>query len=608
MSLEYDYSVFLTSASGRQWTRLGARRRAGVCAPLFSLRSRNSIGVGEYPDLPLLAAWCRATGQSIIQLLPLNDVGFDFTPYSSQSSFALEPLHLSLDHVRGVDLSAFSNDMAALRQRFPAGSRVDYGIKAAKLGVLWRMFESSRASDDPAFRAFRERNAAWLRDYALYKTMKERSGQSSWESWTPAWRDRDPAALAEVERENAATVLFHGWLQWQCAEQLGEAHRLCNEQGVYLMGDLPFLVARDSADVWTFQNCFKLKLSSGAPPDLYFAGGQRWGMPPYDWRRIEAEEWRYLIQKLACAEQFFDMFRVDHVIGVFRLYTIHVDDPVENQGLNGVYDPPDKTQWEVHGRKILQVMLSSTSMLPCGEDLGVVPLCSDKVLAEWAIPGLDVQRWRKDWDGDGAFKAPDVYRLNSVAVVSTHDMSLVASWWNDEAGTVDEALFRKKCAGHQLDAGALIPRLFDRDSSRRGRLRWRPDVTQDNFLWTIGRPAEKVKDLLDDHRASFSERSQFWRFVGISGDPTAEATPGLILNALAKASESSAVFSIQLIHDYLSLGGHLPGDPVRWRVNMPGSISADNWSCVLPVMLEDMASLSVNGQLLDLHRRTGRAD
>jgi 4-alpha-glucanotransferase len=251
-------------------------------------------------------------------------------------------------------------------------------------------------------------------------------------------------------------------------------------------------------------------------------------------------------------------------------------------------------------------MLEKTHMLPCGEDLGVVPKCSYKVLAEFGIPGLDVQRWTRDWEGSAEFKPVEDYRVNSVAVVTTHDMSLFDAWWRDEAGTVDEALFRKNCAKHNLNSDELVSRLFDRARSRGGRLRWRSDASRDNFLWSMGRHENDVKALLGDHKTTFTEREQFWRFVGMPGHPSEDSSPELLGRALEKAAESSAVFSIQLLQDYLSLGGPLPGDPVEWRVNMPGSQGPHNWSCVLPTPLEEMASLPFNERLRDLHRRTGR--
>jgi 4-alpha-glucanotransferase len=236
----------------------------------------------------------------------------------------------------------------------------------------------------------------------------------------------------------------------------------------------------------------------------------------------------------------------------------------------------------------------------------VVPKCSYKVLAEFGIPGLEVQRWSRDWEGAAEFNPAGEYRVNSVAVLSTHDMSVFDAWWRDEAGTLDEALFRKNCAKHNLNADELIPKLFDAARSRGGRLRWRSDATRENFLWTLSRHENDVKALLGDHKTTFTEREQFWRFAGMPGKPSEEPSPELLGCALEKSAESSAVFSIQLLQDYLSLGGALPGDPVEWRVNMPGTQGPQNWSCVLPAALEEMASLPINDHLRELHRRTGR--
>jgi 4-alpha-glucanotransferase len=434
------YEDFLDAPTGPAWRRLGARRRAGVCVPLFSVWSKNSVGVGEYLDLPLLADWCRNTGQSILQLLPLNDAGFDFAPYSSQSSFALDPLHLSLDRLVGVQVGRFAADIAAIRKRFPIAGHVDYRVKLAKLELLGRIFAASGVAN-PDFITFQHDNEPWLKDYALYKTLKEKFGQKPWEMWDAPFRDRAPGALEAFRRENAIAVLFHKWLQWQCAEQMAAAHRACNGKGVFLMGDMPFLVARDSADVWTFRDSFKLELESGAPPDVFSDKGQRWGMPPYDWGRAAAEGWRYPTLKLRTAERYYDLFRVDHVIGVFRLFVIPVDEPAGNGAKNGRFDPENRLTWEEQGRRILGMMVERTGMLPCGEDLGDVPTCSDRVLKDFAVPGLNVQRWRRDWEGTKDFTPAGEYRRNACAVISTHDTSLFTEWWSREADAEEKRRF-----------------------------------------------------------------------------------------------------------------------------------------------------------------------
>src|SRR5688572_4870771 len=118
----YDYSAFLQTASAGQWKRLGVKRRAGVCAPLFSLHSKQSLGIGELPDLKLFGEWCLEAGLSIIQLLPMNDVGFDFRPYDAQSTFALEPVYLSLEKLKEAEIGPFQSELAALKKQFPAGT------------------------------------------------------------------------------------------------------------------------------------------------------------------------------------------------------------------------------------------------------------------------------------------------------------------------------------------------------------------------------------------------------------------------------------------------------------------------------------------------------
>jgi len=158
------------------------------------------------------------------------------------------------------------------------------------------------------------------------------------------------------------------------------------------MGDLPFLVSRDSADVWANKNYFKLHLTSGAPPDMYFAMGQKWGMPPYRWEEIEKDKYIYIKEKLKFAANFYNMFRIDHFVGLFRVWTIENNTPEEQASLIGNFDPKNKPLWKKSGEKIIDVMIQNPEMLPCAEDLGTVPDCSNKTLEEYGIPGMDVQR------------------------------------------------------------------------------------------------------------------------------------------------------------------------------------------------------------------------
>ncbi len=601
------YSYFLTSRSAVQWKRMGARRRAGVLAPLFSIYSEKSSGIGEFPDIKLLVDWCVKCGMSIIQLLPLNDSGFDFAPYSAQSTFALDPMYLRLESVEGASSKEFERDMAHLKGSCPAGAkRVDYRLKKIKLRTLRKIFSSFKST--PGFEKFCVDNGFWLPDYAAFKVLKENNSQKSWEDWEEKYKFVDKAALREFERDNIDEINFQKWLQYQIYLQFSEARQYANLKGVFIQGDLPFLVARDSSDVWANQDYFNLDVSSGAPPDMYFAKGQRWGMPTYNWGKIEKNGHDYLKEKIKFAENFYDMFRIDHFVGLFRLWTIKLDEPSDTYGLKGKFDPEDEGKWKEHGHKILSAMMEKTLMLPCAEDLGVVPVCSYETLKEFAIPGMDVQRWARDWGNTYDFKDPDRYRENSIAVISSHDMSPLAMWWEQEASTVDAMLVDKYCVEHGFLRENVIAGLFDMHVSTKIRLRWLSGVNSpEEVLRRLGKNRDQAWMFYDMHRESYNEKAQFWKYLGLPGEPAEKADSVFIATALKKASSSRSIFSIQLIQDWLSLGSFFDKwDRADMRTNTPGSISDNNWSITMPLPLEAMLSMSINKEILGINRDSGR--
>lgn len=581
--------MYLTSRSQKQWSRIGVKKRAGVATPLFSLYSKTSLGIGEIPDLKLLVDWCVTTGMSLIQLLPLNDAGFDFRPYDAQSMFALDPMYLSLREFSGTEI---------LRKKFPAGQdRVNYGIKKAKLDFLWKIFKSVRRKESVSFLEFQKSNERWLSDYALYKVIWEENGHQSWETWPSELKQRELQAMECFQNQYRERIHFNKWLQWQLFQQMTEVKKYASSKSVLLMGDMPFLVSRNSADVWSHQNYFKLDLAAGAPPDMYCAKGQRWGMPPYDWREIARNDCDYLIQKLRYAQNFYDAFRIDHSVGMFRLWSIPASEPLENAGLHGFFDPKEEPLWEEHGRKILSVILENTEMLPCAEDLGVIPSCSFRVLEEFGIPGTDVQRWTKDWGKTYDFKTQEAYRINSMAVISTHDTSSFRGWWEFEAGTVDEELFKRICASRQIDYEAVKGGLFDLEKSHHGRLRWKKEI----------RNLPQHPEIIDLYLSSFNEKEKFWRYVGFEGEPEETSSRELIRRALEKISSSASIFNIQLLQDWLALDERLfQQDAWDYRINVPGTTSGKNWSLVIPFSLEEMNQLKINETIRDINVKGGR--
>jgi 4-alpha-glucanotransferase len=591
-----DYAPLLDTLSRAQWQRIGLRRRSGVACALFSLYSSQSVGIGDFSDLRLLTDWCRKTRMSIIQLLPLNDVGFNFRPYDAQSTFALDPMYLSLDGLLAVDPSPFKPQIQKIREEFPLGQkRVDYRVKTAKLGLLWKIFNSRTNPQDPSFDRFMETNKFWLEDYALFKIIKETHYERTWEGWSEDLKHRKEETLCSFGETYALNILFQKWLQWQLCEQLKSAKQYALGQGVCLMGDLPFLVSRDSADVWAHQDYFKLGFAAGAPPDMLYSLGQRWGMPPYNWENISRHRYDYVIEKIKYAQNFYDLYRIDHVVGIFRVWTIPLSEPLEHAGLNGTFDPKEEDLWEEHGRSILSVMIKNSSMLACAEDLGVVPACSNKVLEQLGVPGIDIQRWMREWGKSYDFKDPDAYRKNSLATLATHDMSGLSAWWEFEAGTVDEELLKRKCREKNIAYETVVKDLFDKERSHYGRLRWKKDIS-----------LTQAEDFADLYKDSFDEKEKFLAFLGSSAKTEEAYAPSFVKKALERAGESASIFSVQLIHDWLSLDGLAEGPLWESRINFPGTLSDKNWTLMLPLPLEDMLELPVNDVIRGINEKSER--
>ena len=385
-----------------------------MVVPLFSIYSKESAGIGEIPDIKLLIDWAEGTGNSIIQLLPLQDSGFNFSPYSSQSYFALDPVYLSLAKIKKIDVGPIEVGLKKLRRKFfKSGEYVDYKIKTEKLGLLRRLFSKNldAIKEIREFEKFKEKNRFWLEDYSLFRCLKQSQKERAWWKWKEPFRGRGEKELEKFRKRHFLQIEFQKWLQWQLFEQLRDVRRYAKRRGVLLAGDLPWLIAKDSVDVWRYPEYFELDFSAGAPPDQFSRRGQRWGMPPLNWQKIFEDNFVYFKRRLEYNETFYDLFRIDHAVGLFRIWKIPERFPKRLKGLRGFFDPLENSLSEKQGRKILLAMAKSAKMLAYAEDLGAVPPSCPRVLQELGIPGMRVQRWAND------------YPFLSIATLSTPDTS-----------------------------------------------------------------------------------------------------------------------------------------------------------------------------------------
>ncbi|MEI8365236.1 MAG: 4-alpha-glucanotransferase [Parachlamydiaceae bacterium] len=420
------------SPAGTQWQKIGISSHHGIALPLFSLHSRHSCGIGEFPDLIPLIDWCHSLGFDLIQLLPLNDSEPDTSPYCALSAYALNPLLIgisSLPHAQ--EDKVLQQQITDLQLLTNKTQRINYPHVQEKKGAFFREYyrlHGGTITAQEEYRKFKEKNCFWLNDYALFKALKIRFQWQPWETWPSPFRDPAPSFYISPPQELATEADFHIFLQYLCFSQFAAVKKHSENTGVFIKGDIPILINRESADVWCHRNLFILDLAAGAPPDMYAKEGQKWGFPLYNWEAIASQGYRWWIERLAVATQLYHLYRIDHIVGFFRIWGI----PLSLSAKEGHFVPEDQNTWIHHGEVIMRAMLANSSMLPIGEDLGTVPPEVRNCLKNLGICGTKVMRWERRWNEDGGFIDPRDYPPESMTTVSTHDSETVELWWKNQ--------------------------------------------------------------------------------------------------------------------------------------------------------------------------------
>jgi 4-alpha-glucanotransferase len=427
-----DASYLTHSPAARQWQRITLKHHHGIAIPLFSIHSTLSHGIGEFTDLPLLIDWCASIGFDVIQLLPLNDTDTGSSPYSAISAFALNPLFIGLATLPYVhDHPFLSNELKALPQ-FSYVPQVDYSrVRESKENFLRHYFQwvgpQLMKSDD--FEKFKQATEYWLKSYAVFKILRNRHHKMSWETWPEAESQVTPQLIETIAQEEENEFNWICFVQFLCYQQLKAAKKYASDKKVFLMGDIPILIDRDSADVWLHREMFDLNYSAGAPPDFFSEIGQNWGSPIYQWKVLADQNYQWWIERLRWADRFYHLYRIDHIVGFFRIWAI----PLGLTGKDGQFVPKDETIWIDHGQKIMLMMLNACEMLPIGEDLGVIPPEVRTCLSALGICGTKVMRWEREWQKGKNFISPSDYPVVSMTTVSTHDTETLQQWWTDNS-------------------------------------------------------------------------------------------------------------------------------------------------------------------------------
>jgi 4-alpha-glucanotransferase len=463
--------------------KLGSEKKiAGILVPLFALRGNADLGVGDLGALREFIDWSADSGFHLVQLLPINETGGDNSPYNAISSMAIEPTTLLLAPGSPEDLTA--TDFAEVTnvfhpKRLRQGPVKHRRVKKLKRALLEKAFQKFLTDATEArrdqFAAFQSAEAGWLENYALFRVLMEANrGSEAWDTWTEEHRSIASARawLAGLGKSKAARLekrrQFFAYVQWIAYGQWADVKAYAEERSVALMGDIPFGVSYYSVDVFADPDEFELGWSGGAPPEPYFKDddftqkwGQNWGIPLYRWKAMRADGFAWWKRRVTGVRNVFHLFRIDHVIGFYRIYAFPWR-PYENASFlpldwgqmlertGGKYPhfaPRDDSTHENavenlrEGEEYLRAILTEcgeTRLI--GEDLGTVPNYVRPSLHSLGISGFKIPHWEIY---EGRVAPGENHERLSVTTYATHDHKPVRALWEEAfekpASTSDQA-------------------------------------------------------------------------------------------------------------------------------------------------------------------------
>jgi 4-alpha-glucanotransferase len=467
------------------------KKIAGVLAPLFALRRENDLGIGDLGALREFVDWAAEIGFKLVQLLPINETGGDNSPYNAISAMAIEPTTLELAPGKPLDLThedydaVIGNiDLIKLRRgivKYPRVKKLNHEL----LEIAFRNFsEDATPERRQAFQKFSEHESAWLDDYVFFRAlMEENCDSEAWDQWRTEHQTMAEARqwLESLEPGQKKALgqrqdLFR-YIQWVAHQQWREIKSYAGQRGVALMGDIPFGVSYYSADVFARPNEFALDWSGGAPPEPYFKDdeftqkwGQNWGIPIYRWDVMRANNFEWWRQRVRGVKNIFHVFRIDHVLGFYRIYSFPWR-PFRNKEFlpltwdemrartNGRephfsprddYQPGHAEMNRQEGEQYLQVVLEESGRTRiAGEDLGTVPDYVRPNLQSLGIAGFKIPQWETR---HGNVTSGHEYERLSVATYATHDHKPLRAMWEEafehHSATSDQARFDLEKIAH----------------------------------------------------------------------------------------------------------------------------------------------------------------
>lgn len=625
--------------------------QSGTAVPLFSLYSKASIGIGEFLDLIPFARWCELCDFNIIQLLPVNDTGTESSPYSARSAFALNPVFINIQSVKGS--SSFEDEIIKAKAEFDELGKIDYyKISTWKRAILKKIFTSryNELKSSKYLSQWIEQNP-WAKAYCVYCTLKSMNNESSWKDWK-SYQNPSANDIDKLWTKHHKECLYHAWMQRTAEMQFTAAVTEISKMGVNIKGDIPILINEDSADAWANRNYFSMEDRAGAPPDMFSYSGQNWGFPTYRWDNIERDDFSWWKNRLHQASKFYHAYRIDHVLGFFRIWSIP---QTEVTGILGRFNPCIPLTWNVLNnagfcRETLEYLRrpnysanqlydffgdeTNSIIETYFEGLPNAPhrfVLKQEFYSEKQITSCNAPQAIKDallrvyWNrifiptGDENTFYPYWYWYNQPVLYTLPEneqqklRELIGdnekaqeSLWEQNATKLLSVLAKETdmlvCAE---DLGAVphcVPKVLKNLNILSLRIeRWARnwdapyspyyDMTEYPRLSVCTTSCHDTSTLRGLWKEKDFDKNLYWSHAHMQGQAPDELTPPTVRNILTHVFSTNSLFCIPPVQDFLALSSTLSTiEPEKERVNIPGTVGGANWTYRLPCSVEELLS------------------
>lgn len=630
-------------------------RKTGTAVPVSALRTKNSLMCGEFLDLLPFADFCKKSGLSIIQILPVNDTGTESSPYSALSAFALHPLYISIFALPEFDKeSEIAQKALILQKKHALDKRFSYAsVRKEKISLLHTIFSNNKETilSSKELKTWISNND-WIKVYAVFSYYKMQNNEASWKQWqtftNPSLEQIDEVWNTPVLNED---LLFYAWVQMRLDEQFTKAALYCKSLDIALKGDIPIMMNEDSSDAWAYPQFFIQSLRAGSPPDGPNPVGQNWGFPIYDWDALAKDDYSWWKNRLLVSSRYYSMFRIDHVLGFFRIWaageyecTAATGFPLPNKAISkkelyGAGFSDDQLRWlsipHVPTRSIEEVnnndylgthgLLSKIMDRIGNEELWVFKsdIRGDRDIWESDLPHSVKERLSQHWrdrclislgkdsyspswtfQDSTAWKSLDYDMKQRLEHIFSDKKAQMEKLWEKQARTLLTAL---KDVGEMVpcaeDLGALpdsVPRVLQ-DLGIYGLrvIRWnRAWNEQGQPFIPFSRYPELSVAAASVHDSSTlrlwwltePDALDFYAaFTPPSSVIPGQYNPDTAFYLLGEAAKAESALCVHPIQDFLALcSEYYAEDPQSERVNIPGSVTEFNWTYRLPCTLEEL--------------------